>query len=35
MGEGNAMPTWQFQNAHCMWVAKCNIGITTLNPHYL
>ncbi len=35
MGEGNAILAWQFQDANYMWVEKCNIGITTLNPHYL
>jgi len=35
MGERNAIPTRQFLNAHCMWVAKCNINIMTLNPHCL
>jgi hypothetical protein len=35
MGEGNAIHAWQFNDADCMWVAKCNIGIMTLNPHYL
>ncbi len=28
--EGNAILAWQFKDAHYMWVAKCNIGITTL-----
>jgi hypothetical protein len=25
----------QFKHAHYIWVAKSNIGIMTLNPHYL
>jgi hypothetical protein len=35
MGEGNAVLAWQFKDAHYMWVAKCNIDIMSLNPHYL
>jgi hypothetical protein len=35
MGEGNAILAQQFKDAHYIWVAKCNIGIMTLNPHYL
>jgi len=35
MGEGNVIVPWQFKDAHCMWVAKYNIDIMTLNPHYL
>jgi hypothetical protein len=35
MQEGNAILVERFENAHYMWVAKCNIGIMTLNPHYL
>jgi hypothetical protein len=35
MEKGNAILTLQFKDAHYMWVAKCNIGIMTLNPHYL
>jgi hypothetical protein len=35
MGEENVIPTWQFKDGHYMWVAKYNIDIMTLNPHYL
>jgi hypothetical protein len=35
MGEGNVIFAQQFKDAHYIWVAKCNIGIMTLNPHYL
>jgi hypothetical protein len=34
-GEGSVILAWQFKHAHYMWVAKWNIGIMTLNPHYL
>ncbi len=35
MGEGNVIVARQFKDAHYMWVAKCNIGIMSPNPHYL
>jgi hypothetical protein len=35
MGKRNVILARQFKDAHCMWVAKYNIGIMTLNPHYL
>jgi hypothetical protein len=35
MGKGNANFAQQFKDAHYIEVAKCNIGIMTLNPHYL
>jgi len=35
MEKENAILAWQFKHAHYMWVAKCHIGIMTLNPHYL
>jgi hypothetical protein len=35
MGEGNVILARQFKDAHFISVAKYNIGIMTLNPHYL
>jgi len=35
MGKGNEILALQFKDAHYMWVAKCNIDIMSLNPHYL
>jgi len=35
VGKKNAIFASQFKHAHCMWVANWNIGIITLNLHYL
>jgi hypothetical protein len=35
MGEGNVIHAQQFKAAHYIWMAKCNISIMTINPHYI